>query len=104
MNIAKLMKQAQDMQAKMQSTQADLAQRTVEVSAAGGKVTVVASGAGDVLSLKIDPAIVDPHEVEFLQTALLAGVQQAIEAGRALAADEMGKLTGGMGLPPGMGF
>lgn len=104
MNIAKLMKQAQDMQAKMQSAQADLAQRTVEIQAGGGKVTVVATGAGDVVSLKIDPSIVDPADVEFLQTLVLTGVQQAIEAGRALASAEMGKLTGGMGLPPGMGF
>lgn len=104
MDIAKMMKQAQQMQGKLQAAQAELAKRTVEVTAAGGKVTVVATGGGDVVSLKIDPSVVDPGDVEFLQSLVLSAVQQGIEAGRALAAEEMSKLTGGMGLPPGMGF
>ena len=104
MDIAKMMKQAQQMQGKLQAAQAELANRTVEVTAAGGKVTVVATGGGDVVSLKIDPSVVDPGDVEFLQSLVLAAVQQGIEAGRALAAEEMSKITGGMGLPPGMGF
>ena len=99
-----MMKQAQQMQGKLQAAQAELANRTVEVTAAGGKVTVVATGGGDVVSLKIDPSVVDPGDVEFLQSLVLAAVQQGIEAGRALAAEEMSKITGGMGLPPGMGF
>lgn len=104
MDIAKMMKQAQQMQGKLQAAQAELANRTVEVTAAGGKVTVVATGGGDVVSLKIDPSVVDPGDVEFLQSLVLSAVQQGIEAGRALAAEEMSKITGGMGLPPGMGF
>ena len=104
MDIAKMMKQAQQMQGKLQAAQAELANRTVEVSAAGGKVTVVATGGGDVVSLKIDASVVDPGDVEFLQSLVLSAVQQGIEAGRALAAEEMSKITGGMGLPPGMGF
>jgi len=104
MDIAKMMKQAQQMQGKLQAAQAELAKRTVEVTAAGGKVTVVATGGGDVVSLKIDPSVVDPGDVEFLQSLVLSAVQQGIEAGRALAAEEMSKITGGMGLPPGMGF
>lgn len=104
MDIAKMMKQAQQMQGKLQAAQAELATRTVEVTAAGGKVTVVATGGGDVVSLKIDPSVVDPGDVEFLQSLVLSAVQQGIEAGRALAAEEMSKITGGMGLPPGMGF
>lgn len=99
-----MMKQAQQMQGKLQAAQAELAKRTVEISAAGGKVTVVATGGGDVVSLKIDPSVVDPSDVEFLQSLVLSAVQQGIEAGRALAAEEMSKITGGMGLPPGMGF
>ncbi len=104
MDIAKMMKQAQQMQGKLQAAQAELAKRTVEVTAAGGKVTVVATGGGDVVSLKIDPSVVDPGDVEFLQSLVLSAVQQGIESGRALAAEEMSKITGGMGLPPGMGF
>jgi DNA-binding YbaB/EbfC family protein len=104
MNIQKMMKQAQKMQAKLAETQAELAEMTVEVTAGGGKITVVANGAGDVLSIKIDKAIVDPDDVEMLEDLVLSGVKQAIEKGKAMAADEMTKITGGMGLPPGLGF
>ena len=78
MNLNKLMKQAQKMQEQMAKTQAELEDKTVEVQAAGGKVTVVANGAGDVISLKIDKQIVDPEDVEFLEEAVLSGVRQAI--------------------------
>ena len=98
MNLNKLMKQAQKMQEQMQKTQAELEDKTVEVQAAGGKVVVVANGAGDVVSLKIDKAIVDPEDVEFLEEAVLSGVKQAIEQGKALAQDEMAKITGGLGV------
>jgi DNA-binding YbaB/EbfC family protein len=104
MNIAKMMKQAQQMQAKMQSVQAELAGRTVETSVGGGKVTVKANGAGDVLSIKIDPQVVDPTDVEMLEDLVLTGVKQAIEQGKAMAAAEMQKVTAGLGLPPGLGF
>lgn len=98
MNLNKLMKQAQQMQQQMAKTQAELEEKTVEVQAAGGKVTVVANGAGDVISLKIDKQIVDPEDVEFLEEAVLSGVKQAIEKGKALAQDEMSKITGGLGV------
>ncbi|MDQ6861278.1 MAG: YbaB/EbfC family nucleoid-associated protein [Verrucomicrobiota bacterium] len=98
MNLNKLMKQAQKMQEQMQKTQAELEEKTVEVKAAGGKVTVIANGAGDVVSLKIDKDIVDPEDVEFLEEAVLSGVKQAIERGKALAHDEMSKITGGLGV------
>ncbi len=104
MDIAKLMKQAQQMQQKVQQAQESLSSRTVEASVGGGKVTVVATAAGDVLSIKIDPSIVDPSDVEFLEELVLTGVKQAIQEGKTLAASELGKVTGGMGLPPGMGF
>jgi DNA-binding YbaB/EbfC family protein len=104
MNINKLMKQAQKMQEQMAKTQAELEEKTVEVQAGGGKVTVVANGAGDVVSIKIAKEIVDPEDIEILEDLVLSGVQQAIEQGKALAQSEMGKLTGGMGLPPGLGI
>ncbi len=103
MNLNKLMKQAQKMQEQMAKAQADLADKTVEVTAGGGKVTVTANGSGDVLSIKIDKEIVDPEDVAFLEEVILSGVQGAIEQGKALAESEMGKLTGGLGLP-GMGL
>jgi DNA-binding YbaB/EbfC family protein len=99
MDIQKLMKQAQEMQAGMQKTQEELANKNVEASVGGGKVTVVANGAGDVQSLTIDPSVVDPEDVEFLQELILSGVQEAVTKGKEMAAAEMSKLTGGLGLP-----
>src|SRR5205814_9105263 len=96
MNLNKLMKQAQKMQEKMTQAQAGLVEKTVEVQAAGGKITVVANGAGDVISVKIAKEIVDPEDVEFLEDAVLSGIKQAIEQGKAIASSEMSKITGGM--------
>jgi DNA-binding YbaB/EbfC family protein len=98
MNLNKLMKQAQKMQEKMAQAQSELAEKTVEVQAAGGKITVVANGAGDVISIKIAKEIVDPEDVEFLEDAVLSGVKQAIEQGKAIASSEMSKITDGMGV------
>src|SRR3954463_16147485 len=76
MNLNKLMKQAQKMQEQMAKTEAELAEKTVEVSAGGGKVTVTANGAGEILSIKIDKEIVDPNDVAFLEEVVLSGVTQ----------------------------
>jgi DNA-binding YbaB/EbfC family protein len=99
MNLNKLMKQAQQMQAQMAKAQAELEDKTVKVTAAGGKVKVTANGAGEILSIKIDTQIIDPSEAEFLEEAVLSGVQQAIEQGKALAQSEMKKITGDLGMP-----
>jgi len=104
MNIQKMMKQAQQMQERMVAAQEELAEKTVEATAGGGKVTVVATGGGDVVSIKIAKEVVDPEDVEFLEDLILTAVKKAIEEGKAMAQAEMSKLTGGMGLPPGMGF
>ena len=99
MNLNKLMKKDQKMQEQMARTQSELAEKTVEVEAGGGKVKVVANGAGDVVSIKIDKQIVDPNDVEFLEEVVLSGVKSAIEQGKALAESEMTKITGGLGIP-----
>ena len=65
-------------------------------------MTVVATGGGDVISIKISKDVVDPEDVEFLEDLVLSGVKQAIAKGKEMAQDEMGKLTSGMGLPPGL--
>jgi DNA-binding YbaB/EbfC family protein len=104
MNIQKMMKQAAKMQEQMAQAQAELAEKQVTATAGGGKVTVVATGAGDVVSIKIDKSVVDPDDVEMLEDLILTGVKKAIEDGKALQQSEMGKLTAGMGLPPGLGF
>ena len=102
MNIAKMMKQAQQMQAGMLAKQEELAAMDFEAKVGGDKVTVVASGSGEVKSITIDPSLVDPDDVEFLQDLVLKGVQEAIALGKKATAEEMGKLTGGMGMPPGL--
>lgn len=99
MNIQKMMKQAQQMQAGMLAKQEELAAMEFEASVGGGKVKVVATGAGDVKSITIDPAVVDPEDVDFLQDLVLKGVQEAVAKGKEASAAEMKKLTGGLGLP-----
>jgi nucleoid-associated protein EbfC len=96
MNLNKLMKEAQKMQEQMARTQAELEEKTIEVQAGGGKVKVTANGAGEVLAIKIDKAIVDPNDVEFLEEVVLSGVRQAIEQGKVLAQSEMAKINGGL--------
>lgn len=90
------------MQEELARAQDELAGKTVEVTAGGGKVTVVATGAGDILSIKISKDVVDPEDVEFLEDLVLSGVKLAISKGKDMAQQEMGKLTAGMGLPPGL--
>ena len=99
MNIAKLMKQAQQMQAGLAAKQEELATQTVEASVGGGKVMVMATCAGDVLSIKIDPSVIDPADAEFLEGLVLKAVQEAITKGKEKSAAEMKKLTGGLNLP-----
>ncbi len=99
MDINKLMKQAQQMQAGMAKAQEELAVKTVEASVGGGKVNVIATGSGDVLSIRIDPSVIDPEDAEFLEGLVLKGVQEAILKGKEMAANEMSKLTGGMKIP-----
>ena len=103
MNIKKMMQQAQKMQEQMLQAQEGLAKRTVTATAGGGKISVVANGAGEVLSIKIASEVVDPQDVELLEELVLTGVKKAIEEGRALAQTEMGKLTGGLNIP-GLGL
>jgi DNA-binding YbaB/EbfC family protein len=99
MNIAKIMKQAQQMQAGLAAKQEELAIQTVDAAVGGGKVKVIATCAGDILSIKIDPSVIDPADAEFLEELVLKGVQEAITKGKDKAAAEMKKLTGGLGLP-----
>ena len=103
MDISKMLKQAQQMQSKMQSAQTELSQRRVEASVGGGKVTAVANAAGEIISIRIAPEVVDPKDVEMLEDLVLTAVKQALEKGKEMAAAEMGKITGGMGLP-GLGM
>lgn len=104
MNIQKMLKQMQRMQTDMAQTQHQLAGKTVEGAAGGGRVKVTANGAQEITSITIAKEVVDPEDVEMLQDLVLTAVQQALSKSKELAAGEMGKITQGMGLPPGMGF
>lgn len=97
MNFKKVMQQAQRVQEQLLAARQELAQKTIEATAGGGKVAVVATGAGDVLSIKIAKEVVDPEDVEFLEDLVLTAVKKAIEDGKAMAESEMNKL-----MPPGM--
>ena len=99
MNMNKLMKQAQKMQADMARLQTELESKEFEVSSGGGMVTVKVNGKQDVLSLKINPECVDPTDVEMLEDLVLAAIQDAIKQSKEEVAQEMGKVTGGMKIP-----
>jgi nucleoid-associated protein EbfC len=97
--MGNMMKQAQKLQAKMLKMQEELGERTVETSAGGGMISVVANGRQQVVSITIDKEVVDPDDVEMLQDLILAAVNDALSKAQEMVAGEMGKLTGGFNLP-----
>lgn len=103
-NPNQLMSQMQKLQDEMAKTQAALEEEEVTASVGGGVVTVVATGGQEIRSITIKPEVIDPDDVEMLQDMLLSAVNEALQKGKALAEERMGALTGGMGLPPGLGF
>ena len=96
-----MMKQAQKLQAKLARVQEELGAKEVEATSGGGMVTVRASGHQDILSVKINPEVVDPEDVEMLEDLVLAAVQQARQKAADMAEAEMEKATAGL-IPPGM--
>jgi len=98
----KMLKQLQQMQAKMAKIQEDLGNKTVTGTAGGGMVEVVANGHQKVLSVMLKPEVVDPADAEMLQDLVLAAVNDAMDKARELASKEMGAVTAGIGLPPGL--
>jgi DNA-binding YbaB/EbfC family protein len=97
--MGKMMKQAQQLQSKMLRMQEELADKTVEASAGGGVVRVVADGKQRVVSLEINPEVVDPDDVDMLQDLVLAAVNDALTRSQEMVSSEMSKLTGGMNIP-----
>lgn len=98
-NLNQMMQQLQQAQAEMQAAQAKLKDEVVEASAGGGMVSVKLSGALDVLEVKIDPAAVDPAEVEILQDMVVAAVNEALRSAHELGEKRLGAIAGGLGLP-----
>lgn len=101
MNIAKMMKQAQKMQADMQRVQEELSQRVYRAEAAGGLISAEATGAGDLRALTIHPDLIKDAttDPEMLQDLVITVVREAVEKGRAEAQQEMSKLTAGLNIP-----
>lgn len=103
-NPNQLMSQMQKLQEEMAKTQATLDQEEVMASVGGGMVTVVATANQEIRAITIKPEAVDPDDVEMLQDMVVAAVNEALQKGKALAEERMGALTGGLGLPPGLGL
>ena len=96
-NMQALLKQAQKMQRDLATAQDELAATELEGSAAGGLVTATVTGAGQVVSVRIDPGVVDPDDVETLEDMVVAAINDATRKAADLQAQKMGPLTGGMG-------
>jgi nucleoid-associated protein EbfC len=98
-----LLQQAAQMQEQMQKAQEELANETVEATAGGGMVRVIANGAGDLREIKIDPKAIDPADPELLEDMVLAAVNEALRSAKSLAEAKLGGLAGGalggLGLP-----
>lgn len=95
----KMMKQAQQLQAKMMKMQEEAALETVEATAGGGMVKVVANGRQQIVSLAIEKEVVDPDDVDMLQDLVMAAVNDALNKSQEMVNEKMGKLTGGMNIP-----
>ncbi|WP_340109341.1 YbaB/EbfC family nucleoid-associated protein [Pikeienuella sp. HZG-20] len=101
-DMGKLMKQAQEMQTRMAEAQAQLDRIEVEGEAGAGMVKAAVSAQGSLRSLSIDPTLFKPEDREVVEDLIVAAVRDAQEKASARAAEEMGKLTEGLQLPPGM--
>jgi DNA-binding YbaB/EbfC family protein len=97
--MGNLLRTAQKLQERITKLQEELGERTVETSAGGGMVTVVASGKQEIVSIKIDPEVVDADDVEMLEDLVLAAVNDALFQAKQMVTEEMNKLTGGVKIP-----
>ncbi|MDD5450366.1 MAG: YbaB/EbfC family nucleoid-associated protein [Desulfovibrionales bacterium] len=98
-DLGGLVKQAQKIQAKMAKIQEELADKTVESSAGGGMVTVVANGRQEIVSIKIEREVVDPSDLDMLQDLILAAVNDALKKSQQMMQEEMAQVAGGFKIP-----
>ena len=98
-NMNSMMKQAQNLQKKMLKTQQELATKTVEATAGGGMVKVIANGGQKIESIELEKEVVDPEDLEMLQDLILAAVNDALKKSQDMVSAEMNKLTGGLNIP-----
>lgn len=94
-----MIKQAQQMQAKLAQIQEELANTKTEATSGGGVVKAVVIGTSKIDSINIDPKAVDPDDIELLQDLILAAVNEAFENAQKLANEKMGQITGGLNIP-----
>jgi len=99
MNMQQMMKQAQKMQRQMEEMQAELANKTLEVSAGGGAIKVTINGEKQITALEISPDVIDPDDVEMLQDLVISAVNEAIRQMDEQTSGQMSQITGGMNLP-----
>ena len=97
--LGDMMRQAQKLQSEMQKMQEEAKQKTVEASSGGGMVTVVATGASEIVSIKIEKDVVNPEDVDMLQDLILAACNEALRRAQQMVNDEMSKLTMGLNIP-----
>ena len=97
--LGNMLKQAQEMHSRISQLQESMAEKRVESSAGGGMVSVVMSGKQEVLSVRIDPEVVNKEDVEMLQDLIRAAVNEAIRKSQEMVTDEMKKITGGLSIP-----
>ena len=93
------MQQVKALQEKMAKIQEQLVVMTIEATAGGGMVTVVMNGRQELVSLKLEPQVVDPEDIDMLQDLIVAAVNDALRKSQEMAAGEMGKLAGGLNIP-----
>lgn len=94
-----LVRQAQVMQNKIAKVQEEVGKRTVDAASGGGMVTVTANGAQEILAVKVDPAVVNPEDVDMLQDLILAAVNEALKKAGEMMKQEMAQVTGGIKIP-----
>lgn len=98
-NMGNILKQAKAMQEKIAEIQKELANKTVEFSSGGGMVNVIANGKQEIISIKIDPSVINPNDAEMLHDLITAAVNGAIKRSQEMMTEEMGAVTAGMNIP-----
>jgi len=98
-DLGSIMKQAQKIQAQMARMQEELAGKTDEASAGGGMITVVSNGKQEIVSIRIEPEVIDASDREMLQDLVVAAVNEALRKSQEMVSEEMKKITGGLNIP-----
>ena len=98
-NMGHLLKQAQQMQAKMTTLQKELETRELETSSGGGMVKIKINGKQEILELNLNPECVDPNDLEMLEELIKTGINQAVKESQDMVSSAMGKITGGINIP-----